>query len=63
MEQIVRPIPADVPVAPPLLRVAAYARVSGFREMQLESLAAQVSHYSGLIQNHPGWAYAGVFCV
>lgn len=25
------------------------------------SLSAQVSYYSGLIQQHPGWAYAGVY--
>ena len=27
----------------------------------LHSLSAQISHYSGLIQNTPGWVYAGVY--
>ena len=27
----------------------------------LHSLSAQISHYSGLIQRHPGWRYAGVY--
>lgn len=42
-------------------RVAAYARVSSGKDAMLHSLSAQVSHYSGLIQKTPGWAYAGVY--
>lgn len=42
-------------------RVAAYARVSSGKDAMLHSLSAQVSHYSGLIQRTPGWAYAGVY--
>ena len=44
-----------------LTSVAAYARVSSGKDAMLHSLAAQVSYYSGLIQNHPGWRYAGVY--
>ena len=33
--------------------VAAYGRVSGGSDEMLHSLAAQVSAYSDLIQNHP----------
>ncbi len=44
-----------------LLRVAAYARVSSGKDAMLHSLSAQVSYYSDLIQNHPGWSYAGVY--
>jgi DNA invertase Pin-like site-specific DNA recombinase len=46
---------------PTLTRVAAYARVSSGKDAMLHSLSAQVSHYSDLIQAHPGWAYVGVY--
>jgi DNA invertase Pin-like site-specific DNA recombinase len=42
-------------------RVAAYARVSSGKDAMLHSLAAQVSHYSALIQQRPEWEYAGVY--
>lgn len=42
-------------------RVAAYARVSSKKEASLHSLSAQVSYFSELIQNHPGWDYVGVY--
>ena len=41
--------------------VAAYCRVSSGKDAMLHSLEAQVSYYSGLIQNHSGWEYAGVY--
>ena len=41
--------------------VAAYARVSSGKDAMLHSLAAQVSHYSSLIQRTPGWVYMGVY--
>lgn len=41
--------------------VAAYCRVSSGKDAMLHSLAAQVSYYSELIQNHSGWEYAGVY--
>ena len=50
--------------APELSRdknVAAYCRVSSGKDAMLHSLEAQVSYYSGLIQNHSGWEYAGVY--
>ena len=37
--------------------VAAYARVSSGKEAMLNSLSAQVSYYSDMIQKHPGWSY------
>ncbi|NLX19485.1 MAG: recombinase family protein [Desulfobulbus sp.] len=43
------------------LRVAAYARVSSGKDAMLHSLSAQISYYSGFIQNHPGWAFAGIY--
>lgn len=43
------------------VRVAAYARVSTEKDNMRHSLSAQVSYYSNLIQNHPGWQYAGVY--
>lgn len=42
-------------------RVAAYARVSSGKDAMLQSLAAQVSYYSNLIQKHCGWEYIGVY--
>lgn len=42
-------------------RVAAYARVSIDSERMLHSLSAQISYYSGYIQKHPQWIYAGVY--
>jgi len=42
-------------------RVSAYARVSGSNDEMLHSLAAQVSYFSGYIQKHKDWEYAGVY--
>ena len=42
-------------------KVAAYARISMETERLHHSLSAQISYYSSLIQNTPGWQYAGVF--
>lgn len=42
-------------------RVADYARVSVDTEELMESLSAQVSHYSAHIQANPAWEYAGVY--
>lgn len=50
-----------LPVLEKPKRVAAYARVSSEKDAMLHSLSAQVSHYSNLIQSHPGWIYAGVY--
>lgn len=44
-----------------LKRVAAYARVSCGKDEMIHSLSAQVSYYSQMIQNHPGWEYVGVY--
>lgn len=42
-------------------RVAAYARVSSEKDTMLQSLSAQVSYYSKLIQSTQGWSYVGVY--
>ena len=44
-----------------LTKVAAYARISCGKDAMLHSLSAQVSYYSDMIQNHPGWFYVGVY--
>lgn len=44
-----------------ILRVAAYARVSCDKDAMKQSLAAQISYYSGIIQQHDGWMLAGVY--
>ena len=52
------------PAAPALAgrkKVAAYARVSRDTERLMNSVSAQISHYSAFIQNNPEWEYAGVY--
>lgn len=47
--------------APKRKRVAAYARVSSTKDAQLQSLSAQISYYSKMIQSRSDWQYAGVY--
>ena len=54
-------IEQKVPLMPGRKKVAAYARVSMESDRLQHSLSAQISHYSALIQNHPGWEYVGVY--
>ena len=61
MERIVTQVQFSAVSAPKYKRVAAYARVSSGKDAMLHSLSAQVSYYSGLIQNHSGWQYVGVY--
>lgn len=49
------------PQTPKRKRVAAYARVSMETERLMHSLSAQISYYSGLIQQNPEWEYVGVY--
>jgi Site-specific recombinases, DNA invertase Pin homologs len=57
----IRVIEPNVPPKPPLLRVAAYCRVSTEREEQECSLKAQVSHFTKLICDNPEWDFAGIY--
>lgn len=57
IETIISPMPT----VPKATRVAAYARVSTGKDAQLESLATQVSYYNRIIQERPGWVFAGVY--
>src|SRR5450756_1090256 len=43
------------------LRVAAYCRVSSDDAEQLQSYAAQVSHYEAFIKQNDGWEFAGIY--
>ncbi|MDT3698855.1 MAG: recombinase family protein [Thermincola sp.] len=61
MARIITKLTPSVPSLPAKLKVAAYARVSGGKDSMLQSLAAQVSYYSSLIQQRPDWEYAGVY--
>ncbi len=61
MERIVTQVRFEKPIIPKPKRVAAYARVSSGKDAMLHSLSAQVSYYSGIIQSHNGWEYAGVY--
>jgi site-specific DNA recombinase len=61
VEREVTRIEFRIPTQPKAKRVAAYARVSSGKDAMLHSLSAQVSYYSNLIQEHPGWLYCGVY--
>ena len=61
MERIITKTALTAPTLPTRQRVAAYARVSSGKDAMLQSLAAQVSYYSGLIQRRPDWEYTGVY--
>ena len=50
-----------IPPPPRMKRVAAYARVSADKDASLHSLAAQISHYTSLIQSRKDWVFAGVY--
>ena len=59
-----REVTKIVPFMPPMIRrkrVAAYARVSCNKEAMLNSMSAQISHYSGYIQQRIDWEYVGVY--
>ena len=43
------------------IKVAAYCRVSTDLEEQEQSLETQIEAYSRIIQEHPGWALAGIY--
>lgn len=59
--RIIRKLEPSVPQIPVRKRVAAYARVSSGKDAMLHSLSAQVSYYSGMIQNRSDWEYVGVY--
>lgn len=61
MERIVQSIVSAAPTLPQATRVAAYARVSSGKDAMLHSLSSQISQYSEMIQQHPGWLYCGVY--
>jgi DNA invertase Pin-like site-specific DNA recombinase len=61
MERIITRTAPSAPSFPKRLKVAAYARVSSGKDAMLQSLAAQISYYSRLIQRRPDWEYAGVY--
>ena len=61
LEKTIKHVQFPAPSPSKLKRVVAYTRVSSGKDSMLHSLSAQVSYYSNLIQNHPGWLYCGVF--
>ena len=54
-------IPAVRPQEELALRVAAYCRVSSDSEDQLNSFAAQTTHYHQLIENHESWFLVDIY--
>lgn len=61
MGRTIKKINAPTPKTIMRKKVAAYARVSSGKDAMLNSLSAQVSYYSELIQKNPKWEYAGVY--
>lgn len=61
MDRIVKKVAPKLPALPNRLRVAAYGRVSCDKDSMLNSLSAQVSYYSRMIQQHREWIYCGVY--
>ena len=59
------PAKTTLPVEPvsgmPILRVAAYCRVSTGEEEQLNSYATQVKYYTDYITSNPNWELVGIF--
>ena len=54
-------IPATQPEEELFLRVAAYCRVSSDSDDQLNSFAAQQSHYYDFIHSHDHWELADIY--
>lgn len=61
MARVISLVDRAVLPLPKFKKVAAYARVSSGKDEMIHSLSSQISHYSSMIQNHPGWEYAGVY--
>jgi site-specific DNA recombinase len=57
----IRKITADVVTKKPILRVAAYCRVSTNKDEQLISLQIQKTYYESYIKSNPEWEYAGIY--
>lgn len=57
----IRKIEPSVPILKRRKKVAAYCRVSMESERMMNSISAQISYYSSLIQANPEWEYAGVY--
>ncbi len=51
----------DAPQRPPILRVAAYCRVSTDTDEQLTSYESQRNHYISYIAEHDDWQLAGIY--
>ena len=48
-------------IAPKMLRVAAYARVSADKDAAFHSLEAQKDYYDSYIKAHPDWQLTGIY--
>lgn len=60
VRQIHRPVIKSTQVRP-VLRVAAYCRVSTDHDEQLGSLSYQQKYYQELIKSTSGWQMAGIY--
>jgi DNA invertase Pin-like site-specific DNA recombinase len=61
MQRAIREIKRDILQAAPLLKVAAYCRVSTDSADQLHSYAAQIKEYTAIIGQNPLWILADIY--
>ncbi|MBP1920840.1 recombinase family protein [Youngiibacter multivorans] len=61
MTRIIRVIKASAPSKLYKKKVAAYARVSSDKDSMHQSLSAQISYFSDLIQRNPEWEFVRIY--
>ncbi|MBP1920646.1 recombinase family protein [Youngiibacter multivorans] len=61
MARIIRVIKASAPSKFVKKKVAAYARVSSDKDSMHQSLSAQISYFSDLIQRNPEWEFVRIY--
>lgn len=61
MTRIIRVIKASAPSKFMKKKVAAYARVSSDKDSMHQSLSAQISYFSDLIQRNPEWEFVRIY--
>lgn len=44
-----------------MVRIAAYGRISGHKDVMFKEKAALIQHYNAIIQQHDEWLYSGIY--
>ena len=44
-----------------MVRIAAYGRISGHKDVMFKEKAALIRHYNAIIQQHDEWLYSGIY--